>query len=327
MKVCHFVASVGLGRGDAFVDLANVLAERIEVVILAPRGARFAHNLVPGVRLVEYDSRNSRFTPLLYLELGRLLRQMRPDIVHTHFAKATEIFWRLNRFLKIPQVATKHNPRKGKIYNRLENVIAVSQGVAESIVHNRVRVIYNGIRPVPVAPAGKNPVFTIRAVGRLDRIKGFDRLIRAVAKLDFDFRLEIAGEGEERDALAALIDSLGLEQRVRLLGFREDIPELLAGADLQVMSSSSEGFSLAMVEALFYAPVFISTRVSGCSEILDPRLFAEEGDLAGKITEVRNRYDDYREIFRRVRERFVDRLRIDRIAQDYIDYYTALLRG
>jgi len=325
VKICHFVASVGLGRGDAFVDLANVLSERAEIVVVAPYGSRFSSNLAKQVQLIEYRSRNSRLNPLLYLELSRLFRSLEADLVHTHFAKASEIFYRLNRVLRLPQVATKHNPRKGKIFQKLDHVIAVSEGVARSINHNRVKVIYNGIKPISVEPVEKSRVFTICAIGRLDKIKGFDLLIREVAKLDFDFLLQIAGEGEERGALEKLITDLNLAGKVELVGFREDIPELLTRADLQVMSSHSEGFSLAMVEAIYYSKVFISTRVSGCEEILDERLFVDGGRLSEKILEVYNRYAEYLAVFEGVKIRFKDQLHIDTVAAAYIDYYNKVL--
>ncbi len=324
MKVCHFVASVGLERGNAFVDLVNVLSEKIEVVIVAPRGARFLGSLSAQVEVKEYQSHNSRFNPLLYLELFRLFRQIAPDVVHTHFAKASEVYCRLNKFLRIPQVATKHNPRKGKIFNKLDHVIAVSKGVAKSITHDNVKVIYNGIKPVVVEPGKKNDAFTICAVGRLDKIKGFDILINEVAKLDFDFILQIAGDGDERKSLEQLIESLDLRDRVELLGFREDIPELLSCADLQVMSSHSEGFSLAMIEAIFYARVFVSTDVSGCDEILNSRLTISGHNISEKITDVHDEYSDYIETFNSIKSMFYKTLNIDNACGDYIEYYEDL---
>ena len=72
--------------------------------------------------------------------------------MHTHFAKATEIFAD-NKLMRLPHVATKHNPRKGKVFNTLENIIAVSQGVADSISVSNVKVIYNGIVPREASPA------------------------------------------------------------------------------------------------------------------------------------------------------------------------------
>jgi len=320
VRVCHFVASTGLGRGDAFVDLVNVLAEDMEIFLLCPKGSRFLLSLSDRITVLEYSSANTRLNPFLLLELYGLLRRVKPDIVHTHFAKATEIYHLLHRFVGVCHVATKHNPRKGKIFNRIEHVIAVSKGVAESISHP-VEVIYNGIRPVTVARNAGNDIFRICAVGRLDKIKGLDTLIREVATLPFDYLLEIAGDGEERLPLQELIGSLNLQEKVKLLGFRTDIPQILADSDLQVISSLSEGFSLAMVEGIFYSELLISTDVAGANEILDKRLIISGRHIADKIIDIYADYQSYKNIFAETKKEFVKKLDIECTSKLYADCY------
>jgi len=320
MKVCHFAATTGLGRGDAFIDLINALGNRVDVSLVAPRGALFLENISNKIEIVEYQAKNDRNNPRLYLELYRTLRKLQPDIVHTHFAKATLIFYRLNKFLKIPHVATKHNPRKGKIFEKLQHVIAVSEGVQKSL-GNRSTVIYNGINPVAVEMASVNKVFTIRAIGRLDRVKGFDLLIKEVKKLDFDFVLEIVGEGQERANLEKLIQQEQLADRVFLLGYRTDIPRLINSADLQVMTSLSEGFSLAMVEAIFYGKVFISTEVAGCKEILPEGLLIKDAKIAEKISDVYLNYSKYEQDFSRLQNKFRTVLNIEHTSSKHLEYY------
>ena len=327
MRICHYVASTGLGRGEAYVDLVNELCKHVEIVLLVPKGALFLPRLNKKIKVVEYRAKDSRRNPLLLLEIYRHLKAIKPDIVHTHFAKATGIFYRLNKFLKFPHVATKHNPRKGKIFNRLGNIIAVSDAVRNSIDNKNVTVIYNGIHKEQVKQVSPNKVFTIRAVGRLDKIKGFDLLISEVAKIDFDFRLEIIGEGDERANLEALIQELGLEGQVSLLGFRTDIPDLLASADLQVMSSLSEGFSLAMIEAIFYSKVFVSTKVGGCNEVLTSNLLVEDKEIAEKITSVYGDYAFYEDELKKIRENFLERLEVEKTAEIHVEYYHQLLSG
>lgn len=326
MRACHFVASTGLGRGDAFVDLINALGTTIEVSLLAPAGAHFIKNISRDIEIVEYRAQNARNNPLLYLELYQAFRKLRPDLVHTHFAKAALIYCRLNKLLKIQHVATKHNPRKGKIFQKLQNVIAVSEGVNKSLDH-AATVIYNGINPVPVETQSINKVFTMRAIGRLDKIKGFDRLIHEVKKLDFDFILEIVGEGTERPALEAQIKQERLDDKVSLLGFRNDIPALVHSADLQVMSSFSEGFSLAMVEAIFYGQVFVSTEVDGCVEILPDRFIIKNAKIAEKITDIYQNYDQYRHDFSMIRNKYSKILNINNTAFEHIQYYRSLLEN
>lgn len=325
VHVCHFVASEGLGRGDAFVPLVNALAGHCRVSMVVPANARFVNALADGVEVHFYQAKGGRWSPRFYLELWRLFKHIRPDAVHTHFAKATEVFARLNRLLKLPFVATKHNPRKGRVFNRVAPVIAVSEGVRDSIAHSQVSVIYNGIAPVDVARVSPEGPFRIIAVGRLTPIKGFDCLLRQLSSVKFDFRMTFVGDGEQRSELEALSEQLGLSDRVVFAGFCTDIPERLAASHLQVMSSHSEGFSLAMIEALFYSPVFVSTPVAGCVEMLTSEFLCEPDRLGEKMTDVVERYAHYCDAFDALRAKRLPLLHIDQCADAHLQLYRQLI--
>jgi glycosyltransferase involved in cell wall biosynthesis len=326
MKVCHFVASVGLGRGDACVDLVNALAPEIDAALVAPRGARFIDVVDKRVGAFEYGSRNTRANPFLHRELYRLFRKINPDIVHTHFAKASEIFFILNKALGIRHVATKHNPRKGRIYNRLEHVIAVSKGVAESVRHDNVKVIYNGIHPVHLPDdTSVNNVFTIVAVGRLDKIKAFDRLVNECSKLEFDFNLVIVGDGTERVTLENLATDLKIKDKVTFLGFRRDVPQLMQKSDVVVVCSLSEGFSLVLIEAMFYSKMVISRRVGIAAEIFPEVLLIEHFDISKKIREVHDDFEKHSRCFLDLKNRYCSKFLLENSAKEHIDYYEKIL--
>ena len=322
MKICHFIASKGLGRGEAYIDLVNVLCRKMDIVLLVPHGALFLERVDKRIQIIEYQRKNSRTNPLLYIELYKILVGIQVDLVHTHFAKASLIFHRLNHLLHLPHVATKHNPRKGKIYNKLQNVIAVSESVKRSITHDRVKVIYNGLIPEKInKKREQNPIFTICSVGRLDKIKGFDVLIRACAELAFDYQLNIVGEGNEREALEILIQKQGVGKHVYLQGFRTDIPQVMNQADLVVVSSLSEGFSLAALEGLFYGRMLLSTKVGIPAEIFPDNLLLEASQFTRKITDVFNNYCSYQEEFQALKKKYASRFLLDNIVSEYIDYY------
>ncbi|HIQ27704.1 MAG TPA: glycosyltransferase [Sulfurovum sp.] len=325
MKVMHFISSRGMGRGEVYVDLVNTLSKSIETVLLVPKGALYKDRVEDNVEVIEYYAYNRRNNPLLFLELWWKIKSIKPDIVHTHFGKASQIFNVLNKVLKLPHVATKHNPRKGKIFNVLPHVIAVSNGVKESIKNDNVNIIYNGVQPIEVGEKRKNNIFTLVAIGRLDKIKGFDILIRECAKLDFPYHLQIVGEGEERKSLENLIHLLRLEEKITLLGFRKDIPQLMKDADIVVMSSHSEGFSLVMVEALFYANIFISTKVSGAVEILNEKFLIEGFHISEKVREIHQNYDRRVKYFRELGEINRNKFLLTHIAKEHIAYYQNIL--
>ena len=105
----------------------------------------------------------------------------------------------------------------------------------------------------------------IGTIARLDPVKDLGTLIRAVAELSRHVAatLVVVGDGSERAALETLARDLGVSDRVRFLGQRDDAREWLAGCDVYVNSSISEGVSLTILEAMAAALPVIATRVGG----------------------------------------------------------------
>jgi glycosyltransferase involved in cell wall biosynthesis len=110
----------------------------------------------------------------------------------------------------------------------------------------------------------------IVAVGNLYPVKGHAVLLRALAGTDSDppWRLAIAGRGEEEDGLRTLAGRHGISDRVHLLGYRADIPDILAAADIFAMPSLSEGLPLALIEAMFAGSAVVASAVGGIPDAL-----------------------------------------------------------
>ena len=173
--------------------------------------------------------------------------------------------------------------------------------------------------------AAENFKFSIVAVGRLDKIKGFDLLIRAVSELKFDFELKIYGHGGERQNLQNLIDSLKLQDRVRLCGFCDDVAAALSASRLHVISSRKEGFPVILIEGIFYSPVLISTRAGGISEILSEEFLYEPADLGAKIDEIYRTYGKYAQAFAQKHAKFKQTLTLQNYISLLKNYYEELL--
>lgn len=157
-------------------------------------------------------------------------------------------------------------------------------------------------------------------------MKGFDRLIKACANLSFPFYLQIVGEGAERDSLEQLIISLKLQHCVKLLGFREDVPELLSRSHLQVISSHLEGFSLAMIEGIFYTDMLISTKVSGCVEVLPENLLVEPEDISSKIIDIYDNYQNYVKQFLDVKQKWGSMLEMNHCKEEHVRIYQDIIQ-
>jgi glycosyltransferase involved in cell wall biosynthesis len=332
MKVCHFAATKGIGRGEAFVEIANALAEKIEITLVVPEESLFLDRVSEKVEVLLYRDRGSRRNIFQLLELYSKLKKNRPDLIHTHFGKATEQYHYIQPFLKIPHIGTKHNPRKGKIFEKVKYATAVSAEAGDSIRSEQVsvRVIRNALDPEtssPVPDFSPSQPFQFIVVGRLDPIKGFDLLIESLAKVEFHFELLIAGEGEERANLEALAQEKLPENSYKFLGFRKDIPELMKSAALVVSSSHSEGCPMAMIEAFYYANCFLSTPVGEAAALLPPEFLCSHDGLAGKLNDIQLNYSKYQTSFRNNAEELIPQFSSHNIAEQYLVAYEDVLTG
>ena len=196
-----------------------------------------------------------------------------------------------------------------------DRIVAVGEAVRQALIHNeglpasRVNVVYNGIpidrfartftqgertdarAEMQVAPDD----LVVIQVARLDYLKDHLTAVRTLKRVSDqlpDTRLVLVGEGPEEPAIRALIAELGLEEKVRLLGLRTDVPRLLAASDISLLTSISEGIPLTLIEAMAAGLPVVSTNVGGAAEIVldqETGLLAPSGDdlaLAEKILEL-----------------------------------------
>jgi glycosyltransferase involved in cell wall biosynthesis len=255
------------------------------------------------------------------LSLRRELKERGVDVVHGHDYKANAVAVLAGLGQAWPLVATVHLHTRsdrwlrlyhrvdGLVLRRFQQVILVAASLADSLpssIRKTTTVVVNGVNlpdPGQLCPRdesrrslglGSRQV-AILALGRLARQKGFDVLVPATSRL-LDriphLVVLIAGEGPERRRLERLIVEMGLQERIRLLGFRQDVPRLLAAADLVVLPSRSEGTPYALLEALAHSRPVVATAVGGIPQVLGEgfvRVLVPPGDpeaLAAAIQEV-----------------------------------------
>lgn len=323
------MASEGWGGAESvFVDLANELAKAHKVFALLLRETLYEDRFSSKVERLTLQSNPTRYNPFLIYEIYRCLKDIKPQIIHTHAVKGTELVASANRLIKIPHLATKHNVRRGEIFNKLDWVTTVSESSCKTVglkERGIVKVIYNGIHPEKIENITKFDIFTILAIGRLDKIKGFDILINQIRDLTFDFKLMIIGDGPERRNLETIISKLGLDEKVQLAGFREDIASLMKKAHLVVISSFSEGFSKVMVEGLFYADAVVSTPVGVAKEILPDMFLTEQENMGKKICEFYYEVDRFTEEFHKISKENSNRFLISSIVDQYTELYREMI--
>jgi glycosyltransferase involved in cell wall biosynthesis len=179
------------------------------------------------------------------------------------------------------------------------------------------------------------------ALGSLLPVKGFDTLIRAVARareLGKNWRLWIAGDGPEQRNLESLAGELGVADRVQLLGFRDDIGELLSAADLFLSASHSEGLSLVLVEAMLAQCPIASTAVGGCREVLgadasDVSPFAATfapGNVESAVAAIENGLSENaanQQQLERAQEWATEKFSIEQMVRAHQAFYRSLVEG
>ena len=230
--------------------------------------------------------------------LWRLIRKIRPDIVHTHSSKAGFVGRLAARMAGVPRIVyTPHGhvfqgyfsapvTRSFIAMERLaarwtDRIITLTD--AEAQQHLALMIgrptqfvtIPSGIdldavvAATPVRLALDGPV--IGTVARLVPIKGHQYLVDAAPEILTrcpTARFVFVGEGESRRALEERVRTLGLEDRVLFTGYREDVPSLLAGMDLVVLPSLNEGMGRVLVMAMALGKPIVATRVGGVPELL-----------------------------------------------------------
>ncbi len=225
----------------------------------------------------------------------RILTEERPQVFHAHLCWLLSCKYGLfaAALAQVPVViATNHNymvlpwgrtvPLQQRLVNRcVDQYIAVSQAIAlqmQQTFHvpsQKIRVIHNGVPdtrfncPSNLALraelGGNDGRPLILTVARLDYQKGHSYLFQAIRQVP-DAIFVLAGMGPEEKSLMTQASDLGIRDRVVFLGYRNDVPELLASCELFVLPSLFEGLPLAVLEAMAAGKAVIATSVGGTPE-------------------------------------------------------------
>jgi glycosyltransferase involved in cell wall biosynthesis len=172
----------------------------------------------------------------------------------------------------------------------------------------------------------------VGAVGRLTQVKNHALLLRAAARLlSGEDRLLLVGDGPEAGPLRALADELGLGERTVFAGERHDVPALLAAFDVFVMSSSTEGLPLSILEAMAAALPVVATAVGGVPGVVDDGetgVLVPSGcvdSLAAQLAGLRDDRVRAESMGRRGRALALGRYSAETMTARYMDLYDALL--
>ena len=299
--VLHVLEALEGGTCRHVRELLPELSARGYPVTLAAsfrRDPALCHAIAPafaehGIALHELPMRRA-VSPLSdlrsLLRLTRLIKTLKPSIIHTHSSKAGFLGRLAGAAQGVPVVHTPHafpflmEGGRGKrwLYRFLERLvqpktsalIAVSQEEAEAAREllgfppERVHLIPNGTRYPAPPPSDAVPRTALGFFGRLSRQKGADLLLRAIA--DMDIEVDIHGDGEEAAALRRQCETLRMAHRAHFMGacLQEDVVACMRRYAAIVIPSRWEGFPYVMLDACAAGVPVIAANVGGIPDLI-----------------------------------------------------------
>lgn len=356
MKILQVITSLQTGGAEKLiVDIVPLLRQRgleVDVCIFNGKDTPFKRQLEECGGKIYCLSHDERYySPIKIYKLWRIMRHY--DIVHTHNT-APQLFAAIaGLFCAVKLITTEHNTYNRRrdwigyktidrwMYDKYCKVICISkqaeENLREYLSHSKADIvtIYNGVdvdryytAKADISLCNLPKRFAIVMVAGFREQKDQDTLIRAMSHLDKEkFEIWLVGDGERHIAIEGLIRNLNLEGSVRLLGWRQNVAELLHAADVVVMSSHWEGFGLVAVEGMAaYKPVLASD-VDGLNAIVRGYgiLFPHGDDkaLANEIKHLAEDRDYYNQIASQCYER-AKQFDIRKMVDAYANVYEEL---
>ena len=284
------------------IQTAKALSGPCEVAVAVLEGSPVGDMLHDaGLRTIPVS--RSRHDPRIALELAEFARAFKPDLVDAHNPQS-QLWGMVAAGLAgvRGRVATVHTvyreAHRGFIRQRSHELtlrlakkmgadfLTVSRSISDyvaslGVAPARIHLSYNGMDRLdgPIAPAGLRATLGLPAgelllgmIGRVESVKGHDIMIAALEELKQRgriFHIAVVGEGRDEPELRRLIAEHGLGGQVHLLGFRSDIPQILADIDVFCAPSRSEGLPYTVLEAARQGVPVIAAAVDGLAEVLE----------------------------------------------------------
>jgi len=251
------------------------------------------------IPLVTLNMRRGVADPRAVFRLLKILREWKPDIVHSHMVHANLLARVVRIFCKMPVlISTAHSIDEGgswrEVAYRLTDPLAdlttnVSRAAVKRYIRvgaapkNKIMFMPNGIDTAKFNlnkaagqrlrnELGVDNYFVWLAVGRFEEAKDYPNMLRAFSMIvskKSNVVLLLVGRGSLLEEVKKLAGALGMKDNVRFLGVRQDVPDLMNAADAFVLSSRWEGFGLVLVEAMSCQLPVVATDSGGPREILN----------------------------------------------------------
>lgn len=358
MRILQVITSLQTGGAEKIVvDLSLKLKSRghdVDVVAFAGGPSTFKQALIDGgCGVIEFSQTESVYNFKHVKRLKKLMTHY--DIVHTHNTSPQLFAAMAKGKSKAKLVTTEHSTNNRRrsmwgygcidrwMYSRYDKIVCISDIAKEKLLEHigskyqqEVITINNGVDVQRFYVADEAPnlrlpdCFVTVMVAGFREAKDQDTLIRAIASLPNQYQLWLVGDGVRRGALETVIASEGVAHRVKLLGIRSDVPQVLKAADVVVMSSHWEGLSLSNIEGMSSGRPFVASDVDGLREVTKGYgvLFPHE-DAETLANIIRKLHDDkayYDEVAEKCHQRAM-MFDIDKMVDGYEAVYQKLMHS
>ncbi len=303
-SILHAIDTTGPGGAETvFLDLAQYLTVDGYNNVAVIKGPGWVEDQLKQRGVTYYIVKpKSGFSLSYYRELYTIIKRHKVKLIQAHLLGSTLTYSLLSLFLRLPLVATLHgrvdvNPNekwiavKNKIMQfGVSKLVTVSKDLAQYIAdrglfkQENIAVIYNGVNIKKYQKRASQDIrqnlglapsdILIGSVGNVRPAKAYHILIQAAKRITQqqpNVHFVIAGH-KKADLMAELeaqLQALDLSANVHFIGFQQDSAAFLGQMDLFALSSSSEGFSIATIEAMATGLPVVATRCGGPEEILE----------------------------------------------------------
>ena len=289
MRICHFLSSDAFAGIEQYVDeISHEQSLNNQVIIITNRSILKKFN--NKVSKISFSSLG-RNSPIGLLRLFFLIKEISPDIVHTHAAKPTYMINKIKSFFSAKHVATIHGVKKNlDEFDKADFITVGNASYLDKLINKNKLVISNwALDPTGYDPGSRKEYFL--AIGRLVKEKGFDILINAWK--DIDEKLIILGSGRLKKNLLKQIKDTSQENKIFIEESvsKNQIDEFYSRAKMLIISSRREGGPRVALEALLRGIKVISTKVGHMPDILDGKYLCNPDSLEDLSDLLKNSVD------------------------------------
>ena len=356
MKILHVITSLQTGGAETLVvnlmPRFHALGHEVGVVVFNAVRTPLMDRLereCPNCKIYKLGS--SYYNPWYIVKLWRIMWHY--DIVHTHNSSPQLFVAIANLFCGKKLVTTEHNTNNRKrekggifrivdkwMYSRYLKTICISDIAEQKLLEYlgkqhqpSICTINNGVDVMSIYEAKpiieiKSEKFVAVMVAGFREQKDQDTIIRAMGLLPKDqYELWLVGDGVRRPELENLIKDEKLEDYVKLLGQRTDVPNILKTADVVIMSSHWEGLSLSNIEGMAAGKPFVASDVNGLREVTNGYGILFPHEDANALASIIKQLHDDQNYYHQVADKCYERAKefdISKMVEAYNQVYNSL---